>query len=373
MGNNEEKNLYFTIKTNNKMKEGLSFDDVLLLPQYSALRSQDIDLTAYLTSQIKLKIPLISSPMDTVTEARLAIALAQEGGIGIIHRNLSIEKQAEEVRKVKKLNLLVGAAVGVGKDLEVRTKALVKNGVDVLVIDSAHGHSQFIIDTTSWVKKNFSQISLISGNVATVKGTLALIKAGADAVRVGLGPGSICTTRIVTGMGVPQLTAIKECSQVAKKYNIPVIADGGIRTSGDILKALAAGGSIVMIGSLFAATKEAPGKIVTIKGKKYKSYRGMGSISAMKEGGAVRYGQKYEKDKEGKLIAEGVEGLVPYRGKIADFVHQLIGGLKRGMVYLGAKNIPQLHQKAKFIKITGAGLRESHPHDILITETGGNY
>lgn len=352
------------------MKEGLSFDDVLLLPNYSNLRSQDIDLTAYLTPQVKLKIPLVSSPMDTVTEARLAIALAKEGGIGIIHRNLSVKKQVEEARKVKKFGLLVGAAIGIGKDLEERIDALVKSRVDVLVIDSAHGNSQFIIETTKWVKLNFPRILLISGNVATGEGTLTLIKAGADAIRVGLGPGSICTTRIVTGMGVPQLTAIMDCNQVAKKYKIPIIADGGIRSSGDTLKALSAGASTVMIGSLFAATYEAPGKVVIVKGKKYKCYRGMGSISALKEGGAARYGQKYEKGEEKKLIAEGVEGLVLCRGKLSDFVYQLIGGVKRGMIYVGASDINQLQQKAKFIKISSAGLRENYPHDILIIKKG---
>ncbi|MBL7159215.1 IMP dehydrogenase [Candidatus Microgenomates bacterium] len=355
------------------MKEGLSFDDVLLLPQYSDLRSKDIDLMTYLTPQIKLKIPLISSPMDTVTESELAIALAKEGGISIIHRNLSIKKQAEEVKKVKGTGCSVGAAIGAGKDIEERTKALVNSKVDVLVIDSAHGYSQFIINVTSWVKKNFPQIPLISGNVATSEGALALIKAGANALRVGLGPGSICITRVITGMGMPQLTAILDCGKLAKKYNVPIIADGGIRTSGDIVKALAAGASTVMIGSLFASCKEAPGKVVTINGKKYKSYRGMGSIAALKAGGAARYGQKYKKGEKKKLIAEGVESLVPFKGTISDFVYQLIGGVKRGMVYIGAKNISELQKKAKFIKITNNGLQESHPHDVLITETGGNY
>lgn len=347
---------------------GLTFDDVLLLPQYSDLRSGDIDLTTDLTPQIKLKIPLLSAPMDTVTEAPLAQALASEGGMGIIHRNLSIKKQVEEVKKIKRLKLLVGAAVSIGKDLEERTRALVKSGVDVLVIDSAHGYSKSILEVTSWVKKNYPKIPLISGNVATSEGALSLIKSGADAVKVGLGPGSICTTRIITGVGVPQLTAIINCNKVAKKYKIPVIADGGIRASGDIVKALAAGAATVMIGSLFAATKEAPGKLVKINGKKYKYYRGMGSLAAMKNGGAARYGEKYEKGNEKKLIAEGIEGLVPYQGTVSDLVYQFVGSIKKGMVYVGAKNIVELQKKAKFIRITEASFRENYPHDVLAIE-----
>lgn len=355
------------------MKQGLSFDDVLLLPGYSDFRSGEVDLTANLTLKLKLKIPLVSSPMDTVTEAKLAIALAREGGIGIIHRNLSIRKQVEEVKKVKAEGLLVGAAIGIGRDLEARTKTLVKSRVDVLVIDSAHGHSKFIIDLTAWVKKNYPKVPLISGNVATAEGVKALIKAGASAIRVGLGPGSICTTRVVTGMGVPQLTAIMDCARAARKDKIPIIADGGIRSSGDMVKALAVGASTVMLGSLLASTLEAPGKLVTVKDRKYKYYRAMGSIRAMKEGGAARYEQEYKKGEEKKLIAEGVEGLVPYKGKLTDLVYQWMGGVKRGMVYVAAKNINQLHQKAKFIKITGAGLRENHPHSVLITDAGRNY
>lgn len=355
-----------------QLKEGLSFDDVLLLPNYSYIHHREIDLKTQLTQKISLKIPLVSSPMDTVTEKKLAIALAQEGGIGIIHRNLKIEDQAKQVLEVKKKKLLVGAAVGVGSDLEDRLKALIKAKTDVVVLDSAHGHCQYIIKTVVLIKKKYPKLELIAGNVATGQGTLALIKAGASAIRVGLGPGSICTTRIISGMGVPQLTAITDCVKVAKKYHIPIIADGGIKYSGDITKALAAGASTVMIGSLFAQTEEAPGKVVTFKGKKYKYYRGMGSIAAMKQGSANRYGQSV-RGVGGKFVPEGVEGLVAYKGKLKDLVFQLIGGLKAGMVYLGAKNLAQLQKKARFIKISPASLAESHPHSIIIIKTGGNY
>jgi len=349
--------------------EGLSFDDVLLLPDYTEIKREDI--SSHLTPTIKLKIPLVSSPMDTVTEEKLAKAIALEGGIGIIHRNLSINKQSIMVRKIKNSGLMSGAAVGVGRDLEERVESLVTAGVDVIVVDSAHGFSKFIIEATSSIKKTYPQVPLISGNVATYEGALALIKAGADALRVGMGPGSICTTRIISGMGVPQLTAILETVRAAKPYKIPVIADGGIRYSGDITKALAAGASTVMIGSLFAGTEEAPGKTVIINGRKYKSYRGMGSISAMKEGGAARYGQEYKKEKP--LIAEGIEGLVPYRGKLTNLVFQLTGGLRAGMYYLGAKDIVELQRKARFIKITHGSLIESHPHDIFNSKPEENY
>lgn len=382
--------------------DGLTFDDVLLLPGYSQVKREDIDLSTRLTKNITLSIPLLSSPMDTVTDAKLAIALAIQGGIGIIHRNFSIEQQVLQVRKVKKITpnsptsslnalkapnslntptvdqkgrLRVGAAVGVGKDLENRLKALVTAEIDVILVDSAHGFSKWIIETTQYIKKNYPRIPLISGNVATQEGAQALIKVGADILRVGIGPGSICTTRVISGMGVPQITAIKEAVSVAKKHNIPVIADGGIRLSGDITKALACGASTVMIGSLFAGCKEAPGKMMRLeKNKKqvwYKYYRGMGSIAAMKEGAASRYGQEINKGK--KLIAEGVEGLVPYKGTVEEFVSQMIGGLKAGMYYVGAKSIPDLWQKARFVRITPAAITESHPHSIIVTNTGENY
>jgi len=365
--------------------DSLSFDDVLLLPNYSTVHPQDIDLQAQLTKNITLKIPLVSSPMDTVTEADLAIVLAQEGGIGIIHRNLTISEQANQIIKVKKTKvvnkqagldkkkrLIVGGAVGVGPDLENRLAALVKTEVDVIVLDSAHGHSQYIIKETALIRKKYPGLELISGNVGTAEGVRALIKAGASAVRVGLGPGSICTTRIISGVGVPQLTAIIDCVALASKYQIPIIADGGIKYSGDITKALAAGGATVMIGSLFAQTLEAPGKVVSLNGKKYKYYRGMGSVAAMKKGSASRYGQSV-RAVAGKMVAEGVEGLVPYCSKASDFIFQLIGGLKAGMIYVGAKNLTQLKQKARFMRISPASLAESHPHSVMITNGGSNY
>ncbi|KKR33054.1 MAG: IMP dehydrogenase (Inosine-5'-monophosphate dehydrogenase) [Candidatus Gottesmanbacteria bacterium GW2011_GWC2_39_8] len=351
--------------------DGVTFDDVLLLPNFAEIKREEIDISTYLTPKIKLAIPFISSPMDTVTESKLAIALAKMGGIGFIHRNLSIQKQAEEIRLVKKENLLVGASVGIGSDLEERVFALIEAGSDVILVDSAHGFSKGIIEVVKLIKQKHPETEVIAGNIATANGAQALIDAGADAIRVGMGPGSICTTRIITGMGVPQITAIFEAVSVAHNAGIPVIADGGIIQSGDTVKALASGASTVMMGSLFAACEESPGEIVEINGKKYKSYRGMGSISAMEKGSAERYGQNAKKGK--KMIAEGVEGLVPTKGTVQDFLDLFIGGLRSGMYYIGAKNIKEMWEKGKFIKITPASLTESHPHDILITETGGNY
>ncbi len=353
--------------------EGLTFDDVLVLPNFTDIKRQEIILSSRLTKNIKLDIPLISSPMDTVTASQMALALGRLGGIGIIHRNLTIEDQLKKIQKVKQENLLVGAAVGLGKDLEERTEALVTAGVDVLVIDSAHGFSKWVIEATKFIHQKYPHVALIAGNIATAAGAKALIEAGADSLRVGMGPGSICTTRVISGMGVPQITAIMEVASITQKYNIPVIADGGIKNSGDIVKAIAAGADTVMLGSLFAGSDEAPGEKVTVKGKIYKRYRGMGSVAAMKQGGAARYGQEYIQGKEKKLIAEGVEGLVPYKGKLEDVVSQLTGGLRTGMYYVGAKNIEELKENTRFIKITQASLTESHPHDIVITEPGENY
>ncbi len=365
-----------------KFQESLSFDDVLLLPNYSTAHPEELDLKSQLTQKIVLNLPLVSSPMDTVTEGRLAIALAQEGGIGLIHRNLTIKAQVHQVHQVKRLRktaarnkkgqLLAGAAVAAGPDLMVRAKALVKAAADVIVLDSAHGHCQYIIKSTAKLRKTYPKLELIAGNVGTAEGALALIKAGASAVRVGLGPGSICTTRIVSGVGVPQLSAIRDCAEVAKKYKVPVIADGGIKYSGDITKALAAGASAVMMGSLFAQTLEAPGKVVKIKGKKYKYYRGMGSAAAMKKGSASRYGQSV-RGVAGKFVSEGVEGLVSYKGTVEELVFQLMGGLKAGMVYIGAHNLRQIVRKARFIKMSPAALAESHPHSLIITDGGDNY
>jgi IMP dehydrogenase len=473
--------------------EGITFDDVLLVPAKSDFVPSQADTSTRLTNNIKINIPIVSAAMDTVTESALAIALSQEGGIGTIHKNLSIEAQCREVVKVKRSEngviqdpitlspnqtvqrarevmteqnvsgipiidgkklvgilthrdlkflrddsvkisevmtkdiikasadttleqakdilqkhrveklllvnskgelaglitmrdidryqqypnavrdtrgrLRVGAAVGV-KDFE-RIEALIKAEVDVLVVDTAHGHSQNVIDTVKEIKKNH-KIDVIAGNVATAEATEDLIKAGVNAVKVGIGPGAICTTRIVSGVGVPQVTAIMACAAAAEKHNIPIIADGGIRFSGDITKALAAGASSVMLGSLLAGLAESPGLLVIYKGRQFKEYRGMGSLGAMVKGSADRYGQSSSTSKE-KLVPEGVEGRVPYRGLLGDFVYQLVGGLRAGMGYCGTATIEQLRTKAKFVRISAAGVNESHPHDILITKESPNY
>ncbi|ADC89835.1 inosine-5'-monophosphate dehydrogenase [Thermocrinis albus DSM 14484] len=477
--------------------EGLTFDDVLLIPQYSEVLPHEVDVSTRLTRNISLKIPIVSAAMDTVTESRMAIALAREGGIGIIHRNMSIQEQAEEVEKVKKSEsgmilkpvtvtpdtsvrtaldimskykisgvpvvtdgnklvgiltnrdlrfikptdydkpvslfmtkenlivaqelvtleeaeeilqrhkveklpivdkegrlvglitikditkrrkypnackdplgrLRVGAAVGTGPDTKDRVEALVSAGVDVIVVDTAHGHSKRVLQTVEMIKSNFN-VDVIAGNIATGEGAEDLIKAGADAVKVGVGPGSICTTRIVAGVGVPQLSAIMWVYEVASKYDVPVIADGGIRYSGDIVKALAAGADAVMLGNLLAGTEEAPGEVIYYQGRAYKSYRGMGSLGAMSNRmSADRYGQ----DKMEKFVPEGIEGRVPYRGRLAEVVFQLVGGLRSGMGYVGARNIKELREKAKFVRISWAGYRESHVHDVIITKEAPNY
>ncbi len=344
----------------------LTFDDVLLLPNYSEITPSKTDISTTLLKDFPLSMPLLSSPMDTVTESTLAIALGKSGGLGFIHRNNTIEEQAHQVMLVKKAKQKVGASISIGLDLKDRLAALVKADVDVIVIDSAHGHTKHVIETTQYVKTTYPKLPLIAGNVATGEGAEALIKAGADCIRVGMGPGSICTTRVMSGMGVPQLTAIMLCAKAAKPFGIPVIADGGIRASGDIVKALAAGATTVMLGGIFAGCDESPGDIVTVDGKKYKYYRGMGSIAAMKKGAAERYGQKYE-GKPSRLVPEGVEGLTPYKGALEDLTHQLIGGIRSGMAYLGAKTITELQEKARFIQITQSSLTESHPHTIKIT------
>ncbi len=370
---------------------GLTFDDILLLPGYSDFSRSQIDLSTKLTKKIKLQIPFVSAPMDTVTESKLAISLAKLGGIGIIHRNLTIENQAKEVKKVKAQKLIVGAAVG-ASSFEKRAEALVKAGADVIVVDSAHGFSKSVIDAVKYIKKNFKNIEVIAGNISTAGGAKALIVAGADGLRVGMGPGSICTTRIISGMGVPQITAIMETSKIAKKANVPIIADGGIKYSGDMIKALAAGASTIMMGSFFASALESPGKIVILKREQvphrflsifekkqrrfsFKEYHAMGSPSAMKRGAKVKSeGEFHNKDyKDRVLIAEGVEGLVPIKGSVQDLIDQAIGGIKSGMYYTGAKNIRELWDKAQFIKITQASLTESHPHSILVTNGGKNY
>jgi IMP dehydrogenase len=477
--------------------DAYTFDDLLLVPAESNVLPRDIDTATMLTNNIKLNIPIISAAMDTVTESRTAISLAQEGGIGIIHRNMSIGQQVVEVDKVKKSEsgmivdpitiepdrkvkdalelmnhyhisgvpvvkdkvlvgiltnrdlrfendleqtvsqvmtkenlvtvsssnisledskkllhkhriekllvvdehyrltglitikdiekikkypisckdslgrLRVGAAVGI-VDREERIDALLTAGADVIVIDTSHGHSTGVLDAVRATKKNFPKCELIAGNVATSEGTLALIKAGVDAVKIGVGPGSICTTRIIAGVGVPQMSAIRDAYKIGKAHNIPVIADGGIKYSGDIVKALAAGAHTVMIGSFFAGTEESPGETVLYQGRSYKVYRGMGSLEAMKMGSKDRYYQD-EQESNAKLVPEGIEGRVPYRGPISAGIHQLMGGIKAGMGYVGCRTIPELHQKARFVKITSAGLRESHVHDVIITKEAPNY
>ncbi len=372
--------------------QALTFDDVLLLPGFSDFSRSDIFLKTSLTRSIVLDSPFVSSPMDTVTESRLAIALARLGGIGIIHRNLTITDQAEETAKVKKHKLLVGAAVGTGKGFELRVEALVKAGVDVIIIDSAHGFASPIIKALLYIKSHFRTLQVIAGSIATFDGAKALIEAGADGLRVGMGPGAICTTRIISGMGVPQITALMETVRAAKPYKVPVIADGGIKYSGDMVKAIAAGASTVMMGSYFASSLESPGRVHTLtrsqvphrfqsiltakKTYKFKEYRGMGSLGAMKKGAKIKsedefHGKSYYKDRV--LVAEGVEGLVPIKGTVAELVEQSIGGIKSGMYYVGAKTIEELWEKAQFVQITQASLTESHPHDILITNAGENY
>jgi IMP dehydrogenase len=477
---------------------GLTFDDVLLMPAKSAVLPAEADVSARLTAKIRLNIPILSAAMDTVTEARMGVALAQQGGLGVIHRNLGIEEQASEVDKVKRSEsgmivdpitmppggsiaealaimekfrisgvpitdkndkllgiltnrdlrfetrmdlkvselmtkenlhtvsvgttleeaqktlhkyriekllvvdknfhlkglitvkdilkkikypnackddlgrLRVGAAIGVTGDYFERAAELVKSQVDVLVIDSAHGHSDRVIKAVQKLKKEFPDIELIAGNVASEKGALDLIELGADAIKVGIGPSAICTTRIISGAGVPQLTAISNCYKAAKKFNKPLIADGGIKFSGDITKALAAGADSVMIGNLFAGTEESPGEVILYQGRTFKSYRGMGSIGAMSRGSGDRYFQSSAIE-ETKLVPEGIEGKVPYKGNLSDTIFQLVGGLKSGMGYCGCKNIKDLHRKAQFIRISTFGLRESHVHDVIITKESPNY
>jgi len=478
--------------------EGLTFDDVLLIPAHSQILPRDVDLSTRLTRNILLHIPLVSAAMDSVTEARTAICMAREGGLGFIHKNFTIEEQAMEVDKVKKSEsgmivdpitmrptqkirealemmakyrisgvpitktngkllgiltnrdlrfetdldipisermtrknlvtvpvgttlegakeilkhtrvekllvvdndrflkglitikdiekvrkypnackdslgrLRVGAAVGPTANMEARVEALIRAGVDVLVIDTAHGHSQGVIDAVRTIKQNFKGIELVAGNIATAEAAEALIKAGADAIKVGIGPGSICTTRVVAGVGVPQITAISNCASIAREYDIPVIADGGVKYSGDLPKAVAAGADLIMIGSLFAGTEESPGDTILYQGRAYKSYRGMGSIGAMKEGSKDRYFQG-DVESEVKLVPEGIEGMVQLRGPLSANIHQLAGGLRAGMGYTGCLTIKELQLKGRFVRITGAGLKESHVHDVTITKEAPNY
>ncbi len=365
--------------------EALTFDDILLLPGYADFKRQDVDLSTVLHPNILLKLPVISSPMDTVTEAKMALALAKAGGLGVIHRNLPITEQAQMVKKIKGIagdpavsaidqqgKLLVAASIGVSQDLDERVKALVTAKVDLLVIDSAHGYTSFMLEAVKRIKKKYPHVPLMAGNIATFDGAKALIKAGADILRVGMGPGSICTTRIVTGMGVPQLSAVSAAARAAAGTKVTIIADGGIRQIGDIAKAFAFGAHAVMLGSLFARYREAPGDIVKMGGKTYKTYRGMGSVAAMKKGGGERYGQA-KNAKAREIIAEGVEGLVPLLGNVADYLYQIEGSLRSSFYYIGARTIGAFFKASRCIKISNAGLLESHPHDIAVTDPGKNY
>jgi len=371
----------------------LTYDDVLLKPGYAGFGRPDIDLSTNLTRRIRLRMPLVSAPMDTVTESRLAIALAQFGGIGIIHRNLTIQDQAAQVAVVKKAGQLVGAAVGSSPGYEARVKALVEAGADVIVVDSAHGFSKNVVDATRYIKATH-RIDVIAGNIATGEGAEALIQAGADGLRVGMGPGAICTTRIVSGMGVPQLTAILESAKVAREHGVPVIADGGINYFGDITKALAAGASSVMMGRLFAATEEAPGDVIEFRKDqvparfrsiikdsetevyKFKTYRGMGSVGAMERGKQISSEDEFHGKSftaKSVLVAEGVEGLVPSSGDLKTVASSMLEGLRSGFYYVGAVSIERLWETAVLRRITSASLTESHPHDLFITDAGNSY
>lgn len=366
-------------------KDALTFDDVLLVPQYSEITPDMADVSTKLTNTFKMNVPFLSAAMDTVSEHKLVTALALAGGLGVIHKNMSIADQAKEVEMVKnyeldnekykralidkKGRLCVGVAIGVTADMMDRVHALMDAGVDVFVLDSAHGDSKNIINAIKNLRLEYPSMELIAGNVATYEGALDLMKAGASAVKVGMGPGSICTTRIIAGIGVPQLQAVMDCARASKEMNVPIIADGGIKYSGDVVKALAAGANTVMLGGLFATCEEAPGDIYESNGKKYRTYRGMGSIEAMAKGSTDRYFQTGHK----KFVAEGVQGIVEVKTTVEELVFQLIGGLKAGMGYCGSKDIPTLQEKGTFIKITNNALLESHPHDISIDKGEPNY
>ena len=346
------------------IKEALTFDDVTLAPKYSEVLPSDVDTSIKLAKNIKLKVPLLSSAMDTVTESKMCIAIAEAGGIGVIHRNLDIKTQVAEIRKVKKQKLLVGAAVGAGINEFERAKHILKENIDLIVVDTAHGHTKKVADIIKKIKKiKPKKTALCAGNIATVEAAKFLIKLGVDIIKVGIGPGSICTTRLVAGIGVPQLSAILNVKNGLGKRNTLIIADGGIKFSGDIAKALSAGADAVMIGSLFAGTDEAPGKIIKRDGKLFKSFRGMGSIGAMNKGSADRYFQKKQSDSS-KYVPEGVEGLIKYKGSVSKIIYKLVGGLRSSMGYLGCKQIKNLKNKPKFVKITKAGFYESMVHNI---------
>ncbi len=355
------------------IKEALTFDDVTLEPKYSEVLPSEVDTSTKLSKYLTLKIPLLSSAMDTVTESKMAIAIARVGGIGIIHRNLSIKKQINEIRKVKKQKLLVGAAVGAGPLEHKRAKEILKEKIDLIVVDTAHGHSKKVAETIKIIKKiKNKKVTLCAGNIATPDAAKFLIKLGVDVIKVGIGPGSICTTRLVAGIGVPQLSAILSVTKALKNNKTKIISDGGIKYSGDLAKALAAGADAIMIGSLFAGTMETPGKLIKKNGKLFKSFRGMGSVGAMNKGSADRYFQNKQRDKS-KYVPEGVEGFVKYKGKVGLIIYKLIGGLKSSMGYLGSKKTINLRNKAKFVKITKAGFYESMVHNVDEVKKDENY
>ncbi len=354
------------------IKEALTFDDVLLLPRYSSVLPSKTNIDLKLTKKISLRVPFISSAMDTVTDSKMASAIAKEGGIGIIHRNLDIKSQSKEVKKVANKSLLVGAAIGTNEEDVKRAKSLISNGVDLIVIDTAHGHSEKVLKILSKIKKIIKEIPICVGNVATGEAAKKLYNSGADIIKVGIGPGSICTTRMVAGIGVPQISAIMDVKKELKRKDVKIISDGGIKFSGDLAKALAAGADAIMMGSIFAGTEESPGKKFRIKGKYYKEYRGMGSVGAMSAGSANRYFQKDFKDKS-KFVPEGVEGRVEYKGKVSKIIYQLQGGLRSSMGYIGAKNLKEINKKAKFVKITKAGFYESMVHSVEMTQKSTNY
>ena len=353
--------------------EGLAFDDVLLIPSRSDIRPSQVTTRSFLTRELALDVPILSAAMDTVTEARMAIALGHLGGMGVIHRNLSLETQAAHVQECKAAGVRVGAAVGVSGDADERVAALVAAGVDVIFVDTAHGHSPAVVRMVEKVKARH-RVQVVAGNVATGAGAEELVAAGADGVKVGMGPGAICTTRVVAGAGMPQITAIYEAANAAAKAGIPICADGGIQESGDIAKAIGAGAHTVMLGGLLAGVDESPGDVIETAEGCFKSYRGMGSLGAMqvRQGSRDRYGQQ-DVAEFSKLVPEGIEGRVPARGALAPLVYQLVGGLRLGMGYVGAATIEDLRTKARFVRISGAGLRESHPHDVQITAEAPNY
>ncbi|WP_261810521.1 IMP dehydrogenase [Levilactobacillus humaensis] len=369
-------------------KEGITFDDVLLIPAESHVLPNEVDLSVQLAPNLKLNVPFLSASMDTVTETKMATAMAQNGGLGVIHKNMSATDQAKMVADVKAIendatkhpnaavdannHLLVAAAVGVTSDTFDRATALLNAGADAIIIDTAHGHSAGVLRKVAEIRKQLPDATLIAGNVATGEGTRALFEAGVDVVKVGIGPGSICTTRVVAGVGVPQITAIYDAASVAREFGKPIIADGGMKYSGDIVKALAAGGNAVMFGSMFSGTDEAPGDVIEDNGKKYKTYRGMGSLASMSHGSADRYFQGGVNEAN-KLVPEGIEARVEYKGSVNDIIFQMVGGLRSGMGYTGSANIQGLIDNAQFVRISNAGLIESHPHDVQITKAAPNY